>query len=49
MRLIALTMFLALFLGLAYDLTHNQPSAWSAVDCHTDSECAELSGNGDPD
>ena len=45
-----LALILAGFVGAAvHDLTHNQAAAWTERACHTDTECAQLGGNGGPE
>ena len=47
--LIASTLFLALYGALTVDAVRNQSSAWAErVECHTDTECAQLGGDGGP-
>jgi hypothetical protein len=47
--ILAFTLFLALCGALAVDLVRNQSSAWAErVECHTDSECQQLGGDGGP-
>jgi hypothetical protein len=47
--IIAFTLFLALFGALAVDAVRNQSSAWQdRIECHTDTSCASLGGDGGP-
>ena len=47
--IIATVLLCALCGALAVDMVRNQSSAWQErIECHTDTECAQLGGDGGP-